>query len=67
MKHKVIKSFRDQETNSVYHPGDVYPANGYVVTDDRMQYLSSAKNKLKAPVIAPIKATKQADTPVESR
>lgn len=44
--YKVIKSFIDlQDERYLYKVGDVYPREGYTPTDERIEELSSDKNK----------------------
>lgn len=44
--YKVIKSFIDlKDERYLYKVGDVYPREGYTPTDERIEELSSDKNK----------------------
>lgn len=50
--YKVIEAFADmQDYNHIYHVGDVYPREGFLVSDERLKELSSKKNRLRTPVI----------------
>lgn len=50
--YKVIKDFADREDNNRrYNAGDVYPREGYTPSLERLEYLSSAKTPINAPVI----------------
>lgn len=44
--YKVIRSFIDlKDERYLYKVGDVYPREGYTPTDERIEELSSDKNK----------------------
>lgn len=44
--YKVIKSFIDlQDERYLYKEGDMYPRKGYEPSDERIEELSSDKNK----------------------
>lgn len=50
--YKVIVRFCDlQDGNHVYQPGDEYPRAGLQVDVERLQELSSDKNRRKTPLI----------------
>lgn len=50
--YKVIKRFKDlQDKNHVYNVGDIYPRDGFKPSLNRLDELSSAKNKRKQPLI----------------
>ena len=50
--YKVIKYFNDlQDDNHPYNVGDDYPREGLKVTKERIEELSSDRNKRKAPLI----------------
>ena len=50
--YKVIESFADaQDYNHVYHVGDEYPREGFLVSDARIEELASKKNRLRTPLI----------------
>ena len=50
--YKVIKYFTDlQDDNHPYNVGDDYPRKGIKVTKERIEELSSDRNKRKAPLI----------------
>lgn len=44
-----------QDNNRLYHAGDIYPRDGYAVTEERAAELSSRANKLGKPVIVETK------------
>ena len=51
--YKVVRDFADKEDNNRnYRAGDVYPREGYTPSLERLEYLSSAKTPINAPVIA---------------
>ncbi len=57
---KVLIAFTDGEDgNHVYNVGDQYPRTGLEPTDERIAYLASDRNRLKAPVIEQPKAKKK--------
>lgn len=50
--YKVIKYFTDlQDDNHPYNVGDDYPREGLKVTKERIEELSSDRNKRKKPLI----------------
>lgn len=50
--YKVVKKFADlQDERYLYKVGDVYPRDGYTPTDERIEELSSSKNKQNTPLI----------------
>ena len=50
--HKVIEDFKDlQDNDYIYYKGDPFPREGAVVSDERIQELSSDKNKRKTVLI----------------
>lgn len=50
--YKVIHSFYDlQDENRGYLPGDIYPREGLPVSAERLQELSTDKNRRGFPVI----------------
>lgn len=52
MYNKVIVRFCDlQDGNHVYQPGDEYPRAGLQVDAERLEELSSDKNRRKTPLI----------------
>lgn len=54
MNYKVIKSFRDlEDADHVYRVGDKYPRKGKV-KKDRVEELSSNKNKIGEPLIVEV-------------
>jgi hypothetical protein len=53
--YKVIKLFADlQDKNHVYNPGDVFPREGFKVTDKRLEELAGRNNKQGVPLIEKI-------------
>lgn len=55
MKYKVIKDFKDlQDKGHVYRAGDKYPRKGKAKSE-RVEELSSSKNKQKTPLIEEVK------------
>ena len=60
-QYKVIKNFTDlQDKNHKYVAGDTYPRNGLTVSDERIEELSTGKNRRGTPMIE-----KVVDKPVE--
>ena len=52
MSYKVIHYFTDlQDFNHPYKVGDIFPRQGMKVSDERLDELSSKKNKQKKPLI----------------
>ena len=51
--YKVVKAFRDLQTNFVYAVGDNFPHSG-VVSAERIAELASGKNKMGVPLIEEI-------------
>lgn len=50
--YKVIKSFNDLHDNHHnYNPGDVFPREGLVVSEERLAELSTDKNRIGTPFI----------------
>lgn len=59
-EYRVIKDFADNEDRGhIYRVGNVYPRAGKEVTEKRLEFLASAANLLKSPVI------KRVDEPVQ--
>ena len=55
-KYLVIKSFSDmQDNNYKYHVGDYFPHDGLAVTPERIEELSTDKNRRKTPLIEEVK------------
>lgn len=53
--YKVIETFADlQDYNYVYNKGDTYPREGYAPSLERIEELSSNKNRLRTPLIEEI-------------
>ena len=55
---KVIKTFRDATNGHVYHIGDKFPYVG-TETDERIEELSSNKNRRGEPLIVEMKTKKR--------
>ena len=54
MKYSVIKHFTDlQDNNYKYREGSTYPREGYEPSAERIEELSTDKNRLKTPLIVP--------------
>ena len=49
--YQVIKAFTDLKARHVYHVGDTFPHNGVEVDTERIEELSSDKNRLGVPLI----------------
>lgn len=50
--YKVIKHFTDlQDKSYAYHEGDTFPREGLTVSNERLEELSSNKNKRGIPLI----------------
>lgn len=50
--YKVIKHFTDlKDNNHAYHEGDTFPREGHSVTPERLEELSTDKNRRGIPVI----------------
>ena len=52
--YKVVKRFYDLHSDHSYSVGDIFPHDGGTVTEDRIEELSSNKNKLGTPLIKKI-------------
>ena len=71
MKYLAVKSFTDtQDKGYKYHTGDNYPRAGYTPTADRIEELSTDKNRRGMPMIKaveekaePKKATPKKEEP----
>ena len=52
MTYSVIKHFTDlQDNNYKYKEGDTYPRSGYAPSAERIEELSTDKNRLRTPLI----------------
>ena len=52
MPYKVIEYFEDLKDNGrPYNVGDVFPADGNTVTDERLAELASTQNRRRIPLI----------------
>lgn len=57
--YKVIKMFTDLQDNSFkYNAGDIFPRKGLDVSDERIEELSTDKNRRHIPLIEEIKEKK---------
>lgn len=57
--YKVLRYFTDlQDNNYPYKAGDEFPRKGLNVTAERLEELSTGKNKRGIPVIEEVKETK---------
>ena len=66
MAYKVIKTFKDAQDNLfTYHTGDKYPRVGVEVSDERIEELSSDKNRRGEPLIKEIKPRKRSKKDAE--
>jgi len=53
MAYKAIVSFTDlQDNNYRYHAGDTFPRAGVTVSQERLEELSTDKNRRRKPMIA---------------
>ena len=51
-KYKVLEAFSDlQDNEHIYHPGDMFPRDGFEVSIDRLTSLAGSDNKLGRPLI----------------
>ena len=59
--YKVIHTFKDlkDEAGKVYREGDTYPRKGYKPTEKRIAELLGKRNKIGAPLIKEIEASKK--------
>lgn len=52
---KVLSDFADlQDNNHIYRVGDVYPRAGYTPSENRLEELSTNKNRVHKPLISEI-------------
>ena len=66
--YKVIKAFTDlQDSNYVYHTGDIYPREGAKASQGRIDELSGTANKVGYPLIAVIEGYEPDGEPVEEK
>lgn len=60
MKYITIKYFTDlQDNGHAYHEGDVFPREGFEVSDERIKELSTNANRRKRPLIKAIEEPQQ--------
>lgn len=58
--YKVIEKFADaKDYGHIYEVGDIYPREGRVESPERIEELSSKKNRLKTPLIELVSESKQ--------
>ena len=66
MTYSVIKHFTDlQDNNYKYREGSTYPREGYAPSAERIEELSTDKNRLKTPLIVPNIVLSNEDTAEE--
>lgn len=64
--YKVIKSFNDlQDNHHNYNPGDVFPREGLVVSEERIASLSTDKNRIGTPFIEFVEDPEPKKAPVK--
>ena len=52
MIYRVIKAFTDlQDNEHKYHTGDIFPRDGYEASAERIEELSTSKNRRGCPLI----------------
>ena len=63
--YKVLVNFTDlQDKNYRYHAGDEFPRKGFKVSDERIDELSTNKNRRGIPMIAKVEeAVKEPEVP----
>ena len=67
--YKAIVTFKDLKDDSyTYHPGDKYPRDGFTPSQERIEQLSTKKNRRGIPVIEEVKTKKegQAEEPKDN-
>ena len=58
--YKVIEKFADaKDYQHVYEVGDIYPREGRIESPERIEELSTTKNRLKIPLIQEVKEAKK--------
>ena len=58
--YKAIVTFKDLKDDSyTYHPGDKYPRDGFTPSQERIEQLSTKKNRRGIPVIEEVKTKKE--------
>lgn len=66
--YKAVKSFTDlQDNNYKYQPGDTFPRKGLKVSAERIEELSSDKNRRHMPVIAEVVKEKVEEEKTEQK
>ena len=67
MTYSVIRHFTDlQDNNHKYREGSTYPREGYAPSAERIEELSTDKNRLKTPLIVPDLIVADEDTMEEN-
>ena len=62
--YKAIRQFTDlQDNNHAYYPGDTFPRKGLTVSEERLEELSTDKNRRHTPMIQLVESPKKAETP----
>lgn len=65
---RVLSDFADlQDSNHVYRIGDVYPHDGYTPTEERVEELSTDKNRLHIPLIELVEEQPEQEKPKRKR
>ena len=66
--YKVIERFADLNVNRhEYNPGDIFPREGFVVSEERLAELSTDKNRQKRPLIEEVEEKKPAKVKAEEK
>ena len=66
--YKVIERFADLNDNRhEYNPGDIFPREGFVVSEERLAELSTDKNRQKRPLIEEVEEKKPAKVKAEEK
>jgi len=62
IKAKVINKFQEKEhDNHTYKPGDVYPAEGYEATEERVAFLAEQHPEYKKKFLSDVQKAEKAD------
>ena len=66
--YKVLERFTDlQDNRHEYNPGDKFPREGLVVSEERLAELSTDKNRQKRPLIEEVKEKAKAEVKPEKK
>ena len=66
--YKVLERFTDlQDNRHEYNPGDTFPREGLVVSEERLAELSTDKNRQRRPLIEEIKKKAKAEVKPEKK